>query len=210
MQKEFFILIGRSGSGKSTIAKLLLDNKKSLYKKHFLENQEKIEIKHISTGKNFREFVKKENHTAKITRNIIEEGYSAPEFLAIWNWSDTFIKNIKNDNTSIILDGAPRRIQEAKMVIEACKFYNFKKINIIYLNTDAKISKKRILSRAEKEKRNDDTEKSLKEKNNWFDKEVLPIIDNYKLVKDKTIKLIEINANNSIESVWDELLKYIK
>ena len=47
MDKKFFILIGRSGSGKGTQAELL---------KTYLNNQGVQDIKYLTTGKSFRSF----------------------------------------------------------------------------------------------------------------------------------------------------------
>jgi len=210
MQKEFFIFIGRSGSGKSTIADMLLKDKQKLYKKYNKDNNltsdEAFNIFHISTGHNFRKFNQKDNYTTALTKNIMNNGDSMPEFLAIWNWSSIFINTIKQ-NTSIVLDGAPRRIGEAKMLLDAFKFYGFSKVCVIYLSTSVKVSKSRILSRSQIEDRGDDTEQNLNKKNKWFDKDVMPIIDFYKTLKIKGFKVIEIDADKNTQDVYRDLMK---
>lgn len=222
MQKEFYILIGRSGAGKSTIAKLLLKDLQQKVKDLASTTSDSMSqsnisrnydiVKHISTGKSFRAFINKDNWTSNLTKDLVNKGHSAPEFLSIWSWVESFIKKIQDDNTFVILDGAPRRMIEAQMIIEACKFYQYKSLNIIYLNVDEKTSRERILARNDIEKREDDNKESLKEKNKWFDSDVLPIIDYYKNLKIKNlkIKVFDIAADGAIENVWLLLQNSIK
>ena len=63
MRKTFFILMGPSGSGKGTQAKLLMK---------YLKNNTNLPLSYLSTGESFRKFIKKQNYTAKLTKDKLE------------------------------------------------------------------------------------------------------------------------------------------
>lgn len=73
-EKNFFILMGASGSGKGTQAKLLIK---------YLKDNTDLPLSYLSTGESFRKFIKKNSYTAKLTKRKLEEGLIAPQGLAI-------------------------------------------------------------------------------------------------------------------------------
>lgn len=193
MQKFAFVFIGRSGSGKGTQAALL---------KEYL-NQKGAQTKHFTTGGEFREFVEKDNFVSKLTKVCNEKGELFPEFLAVYNWTNIFIKNV-DENTSIILDGAPRRVNEAKLLNDAFTFLGFPKLVAVYLDISRMTAKERLVSRA----RSDDNHESIEKKMDWFDNEVMPVVEFYK--NNFAENFIHLDGEKSVEAIFEELQNKLK
>src|SRR4051812_13328117 len=102
MSPQTFILIGRSGCGKGTQAKLLQEH----IEKH---DESKRSIYYLETGSNFREFFKGKTYSNQLAREIYEKDDRQPDFLAIWMWSNFFIKDLKGDE-HLISDGTSRSL----------------------------------------------------------------------------------------------------
>ena len=85
MDKQFFILLGRSGSGKGTQAALL---------QGALEDRGAKKVTHITTGGGFREFIQSGSYIANLAKEVNSTGGLQPEFLAVWSWANIFIKTL--------------------------------------------------------------------------------------------------------------------
>lgn len=189
-----FMFMGRSGCGKGTQAELL---------QKFLEDKgEKGNILHIYVGNRLRELFLKETYTAKVAEDITSRGKLQPAFLAMWAWSTDLVENIKEGN-HIIFDGSPRRLIESKYVDEAMEFYEMGKVYPVVLGVSRDWARERLLGRG----RNDDSPDSIEERLNFYDKEVVPVLDYFR--DESKNKLIEINGEQSIEDVHKEVIKKI-
>ena len=194
MHKETFIFIGASGSGKGTQVALVKD--------YLTKKTPEIPIFCVQTGAYFREFIKGDVYAAHIAREVQEKGGLQPSFLAMWLWSDLFVKNLTG-NEHIILDGAPRTLSEAHHLDIAMKFFQRAQPTVIYLKVHRDWSFKHLIQRAQKEGRKDDTEESINRRLDWFDRDVLPTINHYR--RDRDYDFIEINGERSIEEVQREI-----
>ena len=66
MTPKTFLLYGKSGSGKGTQAKLLIE---------YLKNKDpEREVEYIETGERLRDFAREVNLTSKLTGQIMDEG----------------------------------------------------------------------------------------------------------------------------------------
>ena len=195
MEKQFYTIIGRSGCGKGTQAELLKTKLESLG----FEN-----VKHISTGDGFRELAKSNNYVSTLSRYTDEQGLLQPEFLAVWNWSNLFINKIE-ENDSLILDGAPRRFFEVAVLHSAIKFMGFEKLTVIYLDVSENWAKERLQGRG---RADDLDEDDVNRRMNWFETEVLPVIDSYK--DDPRYNFIHINGEQTSEEVISEIVEKLK
>lgn len=194
MEKRFYIIIGRSGSGKGTQAELL---------GKVLTERGAEKILHTTTGGGFRDFVEGDSFAAKRAKEITNSGGLAPEFLAIWNWSNIFINSITGNET-IILDGAPRRVAEVDALHSAIEFFGYGKPTVIYLDVSSGWAVDKLISRG----REDDKEKEGHEKKmEWFDQDVLPCLDAYS--RDPRYAYIHVNGEQTIEEVHEELMKKV-
>ena len=189
-----FILIGRSGCGKGTQAKLLIK---------YLQDNNLGETLYIYTGDKLRAFVEKEkNISARMAKSKMKAGDILPSFLAVWFWSGSLIEGV-NENNNVIMDGSPRTLLEAMMVDDAMEFYGRSRVIPIFLETSEKWSIQRLIERG----RDDDNLKSIKERLEFFEKDVMPVIDYYS--GKSRHKLTRINGEQSAEEVHQEILEKV-
>lgn len=192
MSPKTFIFIGRSGCGKGTQAALL--------EAYIKEKQPKIAVIHLETGLLFREFIKSSSATAKLSTENYLSGGLQPEFLTVHLWSNFFVKNYKGGE-NMIIDGTPRKLQEAYILDSAFKFYKREKPTVIYLNVSRKWSEEKLLAR----KRQDDTKADIKSRLDWFDVDVVPTIDFY--IKNKDYTVLNIDAERPVEKIHEDIVK---
>ncbi len=190
--KQAYIFIGRSGCGKGTQANLLKD---------FLTKEGKTFF-NLETGNKFREFVKKDSYSSQLSKKIGEIGGLQPEFLAVLMWASSMVDQVKGDE-DFILDGAPRKIAEAKTLDSALRFYEFEKPIIVFVNVSRKWSEDRLLGRG----RADDDTEEIKKRLDWFDTDVQPVIDWFK--SNDFYNFLDINGEQTIEEVHQEIMEKI-
>jgi len=212
-----FVLIGRSGSGKGTQAKLLKERFGNLVS--------------ISTGDLFRDLSKQGTDTSQKIQKILAEGGLPFDDLATTLWMHEIAYKIKEDQ-GIIADGFPRRINEAKSLDNFLEFLE-RKENTFYLLID--ISRQEASDRLTKRRmckicgelipwvgdfkrlqtcskcggelisRFDDKPEAIKNRLDYYDERVSQVVDYYK----EQGVLLEINGDQSIEDVFKDVLKSI-
>lgn len=190
MTPQTFIFIGRSGCGKGTQAELLMQKLK--------EKDSENEIFYLETGQKFRDFTSGTGYTSELSRNIQSKGGLQPSFLAVWIWSSIFVEKI-NKNQHLFIDGTPRKFNEALILVEALKFYS-RKPYVVYIDVSRKWAEERLSSRH----REDDLELMVKSRLNWFDTDVVPVIEYFKSNTD--VVFLNINGEQTIEGVHSELV----
>ena len=189
-----FLLMGRSGCGKGTQAKLLIK---------YLKDNNLGETLYVYTGERLRNFAEKEeNFAARLAKSKMKDGDLLPSFLAVWLWSGALIEGVK-ENNNVIMDGSPRTLLEALMTDDAMEFYGRSNVVPIFLETSEEWSTQRLLGRG----RSDDSLKSIKKRMAYFEKSVAPIIDYYE--KESKYKLIKVNGEQSVEDVHREILEKV-
>ena len=213
------ILLGPAGSGKGTQAKLLV---------------KEFGLEYFGSGEALRKRQKAGDFTAKKLIKIMGKGELVPSFVISKLWIDKLEKfKQKSKFKSFVIDGSPRKMIEAKFFDEALNWYEWqKKAKVILIN----ISKKESLNRLTKRRickrcgrlipwlgqfkklkkcdkcggplitRADDKLVAIKKRLEEFKKEVIPVINHYK----RQGKLIKINGEQSIENVFNDILKVIK
>lgn len=190
-----FIFMGRSGSGKGTQAKLLIEEMK--------RRDDSASIFYLETGKFFREYIDKDGYSNKLAKEIVEGGGRVNSFLAIWMWTNALIANIKG-NEHLVIDGSPRAIQEAQIMDTAMTFYKRTNPTIIYINTSRAWCETRLLERH----RNDDlTIEHIRRKLDWFESDVEGAIWWYR--NQPQYRFIEINGERAIEEIQKEIIEKV-
>jgi adenylate kinase family enzyme len=194
-KQQTFIFFGRSGSGKGTQAKLLIEHLNKVKSNGNL---------YIETGQHFRNFIANEsNHSASLTRKVLDEGGLMPVFMPIWLWTGIIVEKFTGKE-DLILDGLCRRKDEAPVLDSAIKFFGLEKPYIIYINTGKEWSLKRLRERGRED---DDKEEDMLRKLNWFDWNVMPAMSYFHESKD--YNFIEVNGEKSIEEVHTEIIQRI-
>jgi adenylate kinase family enzyme len=191
MHPQTFLLFGKSGSGKGTQAKLL---------KEFLEKAEpKRQVEYIETGSKLREFSQEVGLTAKMTKEVMENGGLLPSFVPIWIWTNYFIRYF-DGGEHLILDGLSRKEYEAPVLDDALKFYKREKPLVVILNVTDEWASQHLLSRG----RGDDNKLDIASRLEWFKTNVEPTIEYFK--KNPYYTVLEINGDQSVEDVHKEIL----
>jgi adenylate kinase len=192
MTPKTFILIGRSGSGKGTQARLLQE--------YLNEIDKDTPVFYLETGAEFRKFLKGETYSSNLSRKIYEEGDLQPSFLAIRIWAEKFVNNLTG-NEHIIIDGTPRQLREAHILESALDFYKKNDVYIIFPNVSRKWSEEHLLSRG----RTDDDPEEIKRRLDWYDEKVTPAIEYFK--NNSKFNFLDINGEQTIQEVRDEIIK---
>lgn len=198
--KKFFIFIGRSGCGKGTQVDLL---KSKLEKDLSAQAGGHKKVLHITTGSGFRDFIESDSYAANISKKINDEGGLQPEFLAVWNWANIFIKTLTGEET-VILDGAPRRVFEVGVLHSAISFFGYEKPTIIYLDVKESTAIERLLGRG----RDDDNEANIDLRMKWFETDVLDSIAEYMI--DPRYNVLHINGEKSEQEIHEEIIKKLE
>ncbi|MDP2820813.1 MAG: nucleoside monophosphate kinase [bacterium] len=213
-----FALIGRSGSGKGTQAKLLME--------HFGNN-----FLYISTGDLFRDLAKSGSEPALKIKKVMEEGGLPFDYLAIALWTHKIAYELKEEQ-GLMLDGAPRRLNEAKVLEDFLDFLGRKEstfnilIDISREEAFNRLTKRRICKNCERLipwvgdfknlevcdqcggeliTRVDDKPEAINKRLDYFEENVVSAIEFY----EKNGRLIKINGEQPIEKVFEDILKAI-
>jgi len=190
MKPETYIFIGRSGCGKGTQAELL---------KKYLESKGD-QVFYLESGAKFRDFVLQSGYTAKLSGEAMKRGELQPAFLAIHIWSHLMIEQM-DEKKNLMIDGTPRKLDEAKILDEAFKFYGRKGVKIIYVNVSDNWSIARLEGRG---RADDKSLAEVKKRLAWFNTDVVPALDFYKNNPD--YQYLDINGEQTIEQVQAEIL----
>jgi len=213
-----FVLIGRSGCGKGTQVKLLMEKFGNLVV--------------ISTGDLFRDLAKQDTATGKIINQTISTGGLPYDEMATTLWMHAIAYRIK-ENEGIVADGMPRRLSEAKAYDRFMEYLGRDK-SIYYLLIDIsreeafnRLTKRRICKncgriipwvgefkklvvcdkcQGELANRPDDTSEAIKNRLDYYDDRVSEVVEYYR----DNGKLITINGEQPIEKVFEDILKAIE
>lgn len=170
------ILLGPPGSGKGTQAKLLAD--------HF-------SLSHISSGQLLRQAAK-ENPAIQA---ILDSGELVP--------FETVLSVIKPKLVDgFILDGTPRNLDQAEKLDQFFKDQHIDLDRVIYYDLPDEEGIKRLLSRAQKEHRSDDTPAVIQDRYEVYHQETQPLIDYY---SQKNL-LLTIDARPEVDTIFKNTL----
>tara|TARA_Y100000748_G_C15326786_1_gene422376 strand:- start:42 stop:578 length:537 start_codon:yes stop_codon:yes gene_type:complete len=178
--------MGPPGAGKGTQAKILA---------------KKFNLIHLSTGDILRSEINKQSSTGLEAQSFMNAGNLVPDKVLL-AMMETTLKNL-NDK-GLILDGFPRTIPQAEGLSAIFNSLN-QKVNYvinIYVNKDVLIN--RLVERAEKSGRADDTKEIIINRQKVYHELTAPLIEFYK------DKIININGDGSIEEVTSRILNIIK
>ena len=148
MKKSAFVFLGRSGSGKGTQSKLLME--------HLAKTGFGKKLLYTETGAGFREFIKTDSYSSTLAGEIMARGGRQPDFLAVHIWSHSLIRDLGSDTHIIIIDGTPRSLNEARILETVFPFYGFSP-SVVYLSLSREIAIERLLERA----REDDKKRGI-------------------------------------------------
>jgi len=191
MDKNAYIFIGQSGSGKGTQVALLIEA---------LQREGKGEALYLETGRRFRELIQQELYTAKKTKELMDKGVLPPPFLGIHAWTHFLIEEY-NGESHVIMDGTPRVPAEVPVLLSAVRFYGWTP-HVISLEVGDKWAQERMHGRG----RSDDTDsEKVARRIEWYHGSVIPTIDLLKASPDVIFHAI--NGEQSIEAVHADICR---
>lgn len=173
------IIMGVAGSGKSLQGKLFVEDSGYRW---------------VSMGELFRSHLSEERKKELLSGKLINDE-EAIELLS---------KNLfDNKNTQdAVLEGFPRTIAQAEWILEQVKNGKMHIEAVFAL----KISKEVVTARLFERGRDDDSEEAINKRFSEYENKTLPILDYF---KDEGVKVYDINADQSPESVHSDMRKYL-
>lgn len=190
---QTLIFIGRSGCGKGTQARLFMERIARF-------DKEKRHILYAETGERFRQFIRGQSLSARLSKAIYDKDERQPNFLACNMWAKMLLDELEDD-MHLVFDGSPRALPEAEMLTSAFSFYKREQPTVIYLNVSRKWSEEKLLARG----RMDDVNLSKIDKRlDWFDKDVMPAIEYFRT--NPYYRFFDIDGEQTIEQVHAEII----
>lgn len=178
------IIYGPQGSGKSTQAKLLA---------------EKLNLPAFSAGEISRGIAAENSDEGRKTKEFIDRGEPTPP--EIFNPRMEKILNEAKDG--YVLDGFPRYSDQLYLLDEWLGKTNTKIDKVILIDLPLEVGINRIMSRAGKEGRADDTPESIKRRLELFKEQTQPIIEHFRTQG----VLSEVDGSGTIEEVTNLINK---
>jgi adenylate kinase len=115
---------------------------------------------------------------------------------------DEVLKALSSEE-DVLMDGFPRTIKQAEWLMEQVKNGRFKLNIAFHLNASRETVKRRLLNRA----RIDDKEAAIEERFAEYERSTMPLL---KWLSENGVKVIEINAERSVEEVNDDMVSHLK
>ena len=187
---------------------------------------------YISTGDGFRSLAKVDSDVAERIRKIMTEGGLPYDDLAVTIWMHAIAYKVKKEQ-GIMADGFPRRLSEAKSFDEFLEFLERKEntfnllIDISREEAFNRLTKRRLCKKCgrlipwvgefknlkvcdkcggELITRYDDNLEAINNRLDYYEDRVMETVKYY----EDQGRLIKINGAQSIEDVFEEILKAIK
>ncbi len=216
-QSQIIILLGRSGSGKGTQAKLLI---------------KEFGFEYIGSGDLLRARTEQGDFTGQKLKEVMANGELVPTPIMFRVWSEK-IETIKEqvDKKGLVVDGSPRTLSEAELMDNVFKWYQWPNVKVLLIDISEqeafdRLTKRRICKQCgrlipwvgdfrgmkvcdkcggELITRDDDKPEAIRGRLEFYREKVEPAVDYYQ----KQEKLVKINGEKSIEDVYQDVKKAI-
>lgn len=199
------ILISTPAGGKGTISEYI---------------SKKYGYEHISIGDLLRDEIEQNTKIGKNVKNIVANGKLVDDDVLFFLLNN----KLKNQKKNYVLDGTPRILNQAIKYDKLLKDLNINLTRVIFIDTDKKVAKKRMLERLVCEncnksyshefdsdvceicgkkltKREDDNANIFDKRYQTFKENTLPVVNYY---KEKNI-LNVIDNNSSLENLFNQV-----
>jgi adenylate kinase len=177
---EIVLLMGPPGAGKGTQA-VKLARARSLLK--------------LSTGDMLRDHVKRGTELGQQAKAIMDAGQLVSDEIVI----GMVRAEINGMNpVRVLLDGFPRTPAQADALDNLLKEFNTGITGVVLLEVNEDELVQRLLERAQKEGRSDDTEEVVRERMRVYKSSTQPVVDYY----EKRSKLRRVDGIGSVEEVF--------
>jgi adenylate kinase len=176
--------MGPPGAGKGTQAAIICD---------------KYKIPQISTGDILRSAIKNQTDLGKEAKSYIDSGKLVPDEVVIGIVRSRLQES--DAQNGYLLDGFPRTLEQAEALKVMLKDMGQNLDHAVNLSVPDEELIKRLLSRAVKEGRSDDTEPVIKERLKTYNDSTLPLIEYYR--KEGILK--EIDGVGTLEEITERI-----
>lgn len=141
---QWLIIVGQSGSGKGTAAKIVHD----WYTKYSLS------VLELSTGDLIRDCIQQKTYLTEQMERINDACLRQPAIVAASLWLTHLFKNLKPDQY-ILHEGSPRSVEEFEMMLSLTKIRYVSSMKIIEIVSSDESCRKRLYERTKQDKRKD-------------------------------------------------------
>jgi len=155
-------LFGPPGAGKGTQSQYLL---------------EKYDLVYISTGDMLRKEIKEKTEIGRKVKKIIDSGGLVADEYIVKLIEDVIKKN--KDRTGFLFDGFPRTYVQAYILDGLLQKMHTKLTCMVSLEAPKKVLVDRLLARAIKDNRDDDTAEVINVRLQEYEKKTIPVADYY-------------------------------
>ena len=188
MNKEFIIIIGPQGSGKSTQG---------------IELAKFLNYHYISTGQLLRDLKSNNSPESKELESYWLNGKLVPDELinkVLFNYISY------HPSQGFVLDGYPRDIAQVGHFMDFLSQIDGNLKHAFYITVSEEECIKRLKLRREIEKREDETEEAMKNRLAEFHKRTEPVIEEF----ERMGRLVRIDGEREIGPIQDDLRSYFK
>ena len=217
-QPKIVIILGRSGCGKGTQAKLLI---------------KEFGFEYLGSGDLLRKRSEKDDFSGSKIKEVMNQGRRVPTPIMFRIWAEK-IEEMKDkvNEKGLIIDGNPRSLREAELMNDALNWYEWEDIKVVLLDISEKeafdrLTKRRICKQCGKLipwiagfkemkicdecggeliTRSDDKPEAIKARLEYYKKDVEPAIDYY----ERQGRLTKVDGDKSIEDVYYDIKKAIE
>lgn len=150
----------------------------------------------ISTGDGLRRVARKKNLVGRYIRGVLSKGGLVPYWGPAFFWLADFFERLNGDE-NVIFDGAPRRVEEARLLDDFMRDIGRKMPLAIYIRLNPAAARARLINRG----RNDDNPRAILARFAFFRRHVRPVIRYYK----NRGRLIAVNGEQPVRDVWRDI-----
>ena len=178
------LILGPQGAGKGTQAKLIAGE---------------YGVPHISTGDILRAAIAAETALGLQVKPIVESGGLVPDELMV----DLIRERLGEPDTDagFILDGFPRTLAQAEALTEMLGSIARAFDAVLALQVPDDVARERMLGRAEKERRTDDTPEVIDRRLALYHQQTAPVLEYYRAQG----SFVPVHGERSEPEVWDEI-----
>jgi adenylate kinase len=176
------LMFGAPGSGKGTQAARI---------------EKEFGLTHLSTGDILRAEAKRGGELGEQVAKMAK-GELVPDDLV-----ERIVENrLREDRGDVLLDGFPRTLEQAQ-VLDSILAADGRRVDLVLvLEVPEDELKRRLLHRAELEKRVDDTPEAIAERLQEYRALTMPVLDHY---RGKGVRLEQIDAVGDVEAVFKRI-----
>ena len=164
----------------------------------------KYNLVHLSTGEIIRDEINSESELGKLLKAIVEKGELVPYELIIAILESALKQN--KSASGFIFDGFPRTIKQAEDLDKILAKDNKDIAMVLSLSVEDNEVIERLLHRAKKDGRSDDTKEVIENRLKVYKKQTLPLKEWY----NKQGKLIEVKGDCNIDNIFSNICEIIE